>query len=66
MLNAKDTSIVEIREKTNKVLYREHFTRSDDTVTQTLRHERFGTEKNYHHPKWVKVPQIELTNGQEF
>ena len=48
-MNAKDTNVVAIGEKTHKVLSCEHVTKSDDIVTQ--RHERFGTEKIYQHLK---------------
>ena len=49
-MNAKDTNVVAIGEKTHKVMSCEHVTKSDDTVTK--RHERFGTEKIYQH--WKK------------
>jgi len=43
--NAKDSSIVTIGEKSNKVLHHAHVTKADDHVTQ--RHEKLGTEWVY-------------------
>ena len=43
--NAKDTSVVDIGEKTHKVLKCQHVTKADDAVSQ--RHEMKGTSEIY-------------------
>ena len=45
--NAKDTSVVALGARTNKVLVHEHVTKTDDPVTQ--RHELIGTKRMYNH-----------------
>ena len=45
--NAKDTSVVVLGARTNKVLVHEHVTKTDDPVTQ--RHELIGTKRIYNH-----------------